>query len=296
MAKKSSIETFQGLYRDRLERARKERLIKDAGAKLDRAGEHLKTLKAEIADFQQADSHSIDAQTDPQTGAYLLRVQPNAVSSKISAIVGDVLCNFRPTLDYLVYALAYLDSGSPQEGTQFPICDSADYFKRKRKGWLKGLSPDHIAAIEDLQPYDGRDELQWLRTLRDLSNPDKHKHLSVVASAVEGVFEVLDTPKRILKSERTKGGGFKVDIRDWADLETIAERIEQRGKPKAEADGVRVSLPKGHVLEGADVHVQVGLTLQIAFDNGLPVRETLEEFGSNIEALLQTFEPEFQVA
>jgi hypothetical protein len=296
MAERSSIEVFEQLYRERLERGRKESLIKDARAKLDRAGEHLDTLKREISDFQQADSHSIDAYTDPETGAYLLRVQPNAVPSKISAIVGDVLCNLRPTLDYLVYALAYLDSDAPQEGTQFPICDTADNFRRKRKGWLKGLSADHVAAIEDLQPYDERDELLWLRTLRDLSNPDKHKHLSVVATAVEGAFEVLDKPKRILKSERTKGGSFKVDIRDWTDLEAIAERIEQGGKPKAEADRVRVSLPKGHRLEGADVHVQVGLGLQIAFDDGFPITESLEKFHAEIGALLIAFEPDFQIA
>lgn len=294
MAETKSIETFTKLLRERLERARKEALIEDARAKLDRAGEHLETLKTELGDFQEADSHSIDAHSDPETGAYLLRVQPNAVPPKISAIVGDILCNLRPTLDYLVYALAYLDAGSPQEGTQFPICDSADYFKRKRKGWLKGLSPDHVAAIEDLQPYDGRDELLWLRTLRDLSNPDKHKHLSVVATAVEGAFEVLDKPKRILKSERTKGDSFRVDIRDWADLEAIAERIEERKEPKAQEDRIRVSLPKGHRLEGADVHVQVGLSLQIAFDDGLPVRETLEDLRLKVEALLETFEPEFQ--
>jgi hypothetical protein len=294
MAEKSSLEVFQGLYRDRLERARKEALIKDARAKLDRAGEHLDTLKTELGDFQEADSHSIDAHTDSESGAYLLRVQPNGVPPKIGAIVGDVLCNLRPTLDYLVYALAYLDSGSPQEGTQFPICDTATKFKGKRKTWLKGLSPDHIAAIEALQPYDGRDELLWLRTLRDLSNPDKHKHLSVVATAVEGAFEVLDNPKRILKSKRVGDGKtFHVDIRDWADFEEIARRIEQRGKPQAE-DRIKVSLPKGHRLEGADVHVQVGLSLQISFDDGLSVRETLEDLRSHVEVVLDAFEPEFQ--
>ena len=294
MVDTKSIETFKKILRERLERARKEALIKDARAKLDRAGEHLETLKTELGDFQEADSHSIDAHSDPESGAYLLRVQPNAVPPKISAVVGDVLCNLRPTLDYLVYALAYLDSDSPQEGTQFPICDTTTKFKGKRKTWLKGLSPGHVAAIEGLQPYDGRNELLWLRTLRDLSNPDKHKHLSVVATAIEGAFEVLDKPTRILKSERVEGGkSFNVDIRDWADFEEIARRMDQRGKPQTE-DRVKVSLPKGHRLEGADVHVQVGLSLQIAFDDGLPVRETLEDLRLKVEALLETFEPEFQ--
>lgn len=269
-------------------------MIKDARAKLDRAGEHLDSLKAELGDFQEADSHSIDAHTDSESGAYLLRVQPNAVPPKISAIVGDVLSNLRPTLDYLVYALAYLDSDSPQEGTQFPICDTATKFKGKRKTWLTGLSPEHVAAVEDLQPYDGRDELLWLRTLRDLSNPDKHKHLSVVALGVEGAFEVLDKPTRILKSERVEGGkSFNVDIRDWADFQEIVRRREQRGKPQAE-DRIKVALPKGHRLEGADVHVQVGLSLQIAFEDGLPVYETLKDLRLKVEAILETFDPEFE--
>lgn len=294
MVEHLSIETFRKIYEEGLKRIRQEYLLEDARAKLDRAGEHLDSLQVEISDFQEADSHSIDAHTDADTGAYLLRVQPNHVPSKISAIVGDILCNLRPTLDYLVYALACLDSESPQEGTQFPICDTPDYFERKQKAWLKGLSTDHVTAIEALQPYEGRNELLWLRTLRDLSNPDKHQHLSVVATQVEGAFEVLDKPKRILKAERTKAGAVKVDLRDWGDWQALAERLNQRGVPQAEESRISLSIPKGHRLEGADVHVQVGLSLQIAFDDGLPVRETLEELRLKVEALLEAFEPDFK--
>lgn len=296
MAETPSIETFTKLYKERLERAKREALLKDARAKLDRAGEHLETLKTEIENFRKADSHAIDAYTDSDTGAYLLRVDPNFVPPRMGAIVGDVLCNLRPTLDYLVYALAYLDSGSAQAGTQFPICDTKTFFRKKKGSWLKGVSPEHVAAIEALQPYDGRDEQLWLRALRDLSNPDKHRHLSVVATQVEGAFEVLDKPKRILKAERTDSGGTKIDIRDWTDLEAIAERLEERGKPKAEEDRIRVSIPKGHRLEGADVYVQVGLSIEIAFEDGIPVREGLQTLHRQVGLVLEAFEPEFQAA
>jgi hypothetical protein len=46
-------------------------------------------------------------------------------------------------LDYLVYALAKLDSGSPQKKTQFPIMDTVEQFKGQSKAMLCGVNTAH---------------------------------------------------------------------------------------------------------------------------------------------------------
>ena len=273
-----------------------DQLLADAEAKLDRAGEHLKTFMREARAFREKDSHTVAGDTQRHTGAYVLRVEPKKIPPRLGVIAGDVLNNLRPALDYLVYALAYLDSeGKPADGTQFPICDTAALFREKKNVWLKGLSPEHIAAIEGLQPYDGRKEQFWLRWLRDLHNPDKHRHLSVMATEVGGGFEVLDKPKRVVARKKQGGKAERtVPVERWSvpDIAAAVKKFE-REKPQTEKK-ISFSIPEGHKLAGADVYVQVGLRFDIAFDNGLPVAAALKLFHTAIGELLEAFKPEFE--
>jgi len=73
------------------------------------------------------------------------------------------------------YALSKLDNnGKPGERTQFPIYDSPKDFRRGIRKDLEGVSIEHCAMIERLQPFDGKN---WLSTIQDLSNTDKHRTL-----------------------------------------------------------------------------------------------------------------------
>jgi hypothetical protein len=103
------------------------------------------------------------------------------VSAIVSILVGETVYNLRSALDYLVFELAFLDSGSIQNGTQFPIESSPQGWKRRlspnrfgNPGKVQFLSVAHQAAIERLQPYNG---VTWTKTLADISNPDKHRRL-----------------------------------------------------------------------------------------------------------------------
>lgn len=103
-----------------------------------------------------------------------------------SILVGEAVYNLRAALDYLVFALAHLDSGSPQKQTQFPICRKPEEFLGQARRRLAGVNETHVQAIEALQPYacEGPDS-DWLARLADLSNPDKHRHLVVTIPANE---------------------------------------------------------------------------------------------------------------
>ena len=107
---------------------------------------------------------------------------------------GDVIQNFRASLDHAVWAATPEDKRT--RWTQFPICDRPRDFKRlsskeNERNWCAWVSDEVLAAIARAQPYErskGRDERKWepLLRLRELSNEDKHRTLATVAVGVGG--------------------------------------------------------------------------------------------------------------
>src|SRR5207248_7031111 len=147
-----------------------------AFARVDRAGEHLAELKTIIDAFRQGrhDARSIVLDPDVIKNGNIEPEWPIFDRLRIAILVGEICYNLRAALDYLVYEFALLDSGKVQEGTQFPI----EYRPKDFKGWakvrLRGLNARHNACIKALQPYSGCD---WTGTLKEISNPDKHRTL-----------------------------------------------------------------------------------------------------------------------
>ncbi len=149
--------------------------------RVKRTEKHLVDLDVEIRAFEEAqgefrpqnlNEEQIDA--EHAKGGEV----PLPMPSQVSILIGEIAYNLRAALDYLVYALAVLDSGKEQSSTQFPIEDTPEGFEgRKKQGFLRGLNVAHIAGIERLQPYKGCD---WTRLLRSLSNADKHRHLTLI--------------------------------------------------------------------------------------------------------------------
>jgi len=99
---------------------------------------------------------------------------------RASRLIGETIQSLRKALEYLVYELARFDAKSIIDKTQFVIVDSEEDF-RSNLWHLRGLTPEHIAMFERLQPYQG---CNWTKLLQDLSNPDKHKHLTAVKHPV----------------------------------------------------------------------------------------------------------------
>lgn len=92
---------------------------------------------------------------------------------EVCFIVSDALHYLRSTLDHLVYHASWFDQGSPQDGTQFPICDSEERWNRSSaRRQLGGMSAEHASWIWVVQPYNGE---QWSKDLHTLSNADKHR-------------------------------------------------------------------------------------------------------------------------
>lgn len=162
-----------------------------AFARVDRAAVHInelddalecvrKTGEDEVVAGQSTRLRKHAEEAFPLSGARVWFDKP-PLPDFVSVLVGETVYNLRAALDYMVYELAWKDSGARKRGTQFPIEDRKfdpenprRGFDGRRKKFLAGLSDLHVEAIEQLQPYSGA---EWTRILRDISNPDKHRQL-----------------------------------------------------------------------------------------------------------------------
>lgn len=166
--------------------------------RVNRANEHLADLHNRIVTIYQTLRDEISSYREPmgcsgvreKCTVVIVKRLNNEIPEIISILVGEIVYNLRTALDYLVYELARLDSGKLQDGTQFPICDSINGFERNKR-FLKGIDFRHVSSIESLQPYKGCD---WTKSLRDLSNLDKHRQLIIVKSDASGEFPKNKTP------------------------------------------------------------------------------------------------------
>jgi hypothetical protein len=222
-----------------------------------RADEHLAELEREIAIVfeKQANAVRFDLDPKPPHGATNVRRPPETFfGMRVGTLVGEICYNLRCALDYLVYALAELDTGSPQKNTQFPIINSTKEFAGRGKTMLVGVNAVHVAAIERLQPYMG---CAWTGRLRDISNMDKHRHL------VPGE------------------GDNKITVHSWLEREADWSRIygfQRKAK---------------HPLTGEAVDVKVHIASEVTFADGAPIINTLHEIKSGVAYCLADFKPEF---
>jgi hypothetical protein len=175
-----------------------------------------------------------------------------SASIRIPILIGEICYNLRSALDYLVFELAKFDSGVPQDNTQFPIEDTEKGFDRHAKARLKGINPSHIASIKCLQPCAGCD---WTKTLRDISNPDKHREVTGLKITVTGTaYTPLDP-------------GFS------------GIRLPVRSTP--------------HPIAG-EMDVKLDYTATIRSRDGPVVVESLEEIKSEVAKTLTAFKAEFE--
>lgn len=152
----------------------------DAKARVARAGEHIKSLEAEVArwGFRGPMSPTIyTAEAD---------FPPSALCS---ILVGEIAYNLKAALDYLVFELFYLDTGQLDNRTKFVIEDTPEAWCAKfpdfaatpvKRGefWLHRLTPAHQTALKGLQPFSGT---EWTKDLRTITNPDRHRELIQIA-------------------------------------------------------------------------------------------------------------------
>ncbi len=196
------------------------------------AREHLDALKPEIGLFAKMIANEVSLKYKKGiinfkgkrlnvpigTASSIIRPAP----LKVRRLIGEVIQSLRKALDYSVYRLACFDSKSIVEKTQFVIVDSEKDFKGQ-KWHLRGLTGEHIAMLERLQPYNG---CHWAKVIDELSNPDKHETLTAVRQFV-GISPDASHTEAIL-------AGKNVDVDSYASIKItfndgspVIESLEQ---------------------------------------------------------------------
>lgn len=233
--------------------------LDDAYVRLNWAMKRLTELKSVVEAFIDREHEIAEGtiQINPQPGVPFQITRPESpIPGDVPVLLSEVIQHLRSALDYLVFQLAILDSGAEQKQTQFPIENSPNQFGGQSKSRLKGLNTAHIAAIEKLQPYNG---VNWTRLLRDLSNPDKHRHLSTQIHNTAIELAHGNDPTQVFAPPGVKGL--------FIDVTTVSE-------------------PR--------MYVQFHVAFFIAFEDGTPVIDTLEQIQAEVANVLADFKPEFK--
>lgn len=223
--------------------------------RIDRAKERLDEFLALQASYRLDQSHVVTIHTHPEL-RYIPSIEPAGppISLLVGIVVGEAIYNLRAALDYLIFELAAFDSGSEKPQTQFPIEDSKEFFARRRPSLLNGVSNQHATVIEWKQPYN---RVMWTQTLRDISNPDKHRKLTSTRSNPSGNI--------------------------WREF-----------GPRGSFDGRPGSVHQAPDDPDVDVYVEFNGTYDIAFEGGRQVMYVLPDLQAEVRLLLNEFEPCFR--
>ena len=175
--------------------------FKGVHAKISRARDQINSLNADMDRFCENIRQSIVNEINEDAGEQVWVYRGETPNGPIewSVRLGEILYDLRSALDHLVWQLVLANGKKPGRHNAFPIVkDEGDWQRATRQ--LEGVAPEDQQMIGYLQPYTGGINLPFdvwnFWKLHSLCNIDKHRHLNMVAVA-------LDTSKRFF--EKTDG-------------------------------------------------------------------------------------------
>lgn len=122
-------------------------------------------------------------------------------AAEAAMLAGEILYHVRTGLDYLIYNLAWLDSGRPQKQTQFPIHDRKKEWPGACGSRLRWVNDAHRRVIRSHQPFAG---CAWTATLRTLSNDDKHNFVVQLFREYEFRVQLSDDTVTVDPDDETR--------------------------------------------------------------------------------------------
>lgn len=235
--------------------------LNGATLRFNRANRHFTEAETLVKGWGDSCKDSVTRNTD---GTHRMGKWP-ALPDALPLAVSDAIHNLRAALDYIVFELARLDSGQDDpDGTQFIIEDVKSDPENPRRGfdprsrqYLKWLSPAHVIAIEHLQPYKG---VHWTKTLRDISNPDKHRRLMLPSTF-----------------------GRKLDA------------LIHHDRPDGRFEGDPIWTPEGPGISRFDMEIDAQNTIAIGLPDPVPLIPTLRTIQVGVHGTIEAFKPEFKI-
>lgn len=191
--------------------------------KLDRAEEHIDTVRQTIVAFLKREPRPFGYRTETTTRpdksieCVLYAVVREQPPRTLAPMIGDAIHNIRSALDHLVYELA-----SPSERntgrTEFPIFSDEGQFKKHSPAMLKGITGDARTLIQRVQPYIASNPPRHdpLAILKKLSNLDKHRLLVPMIAAVSEIDSMVASDNAEIRFEFLEPGPVEHDARIMA--------------------------------------------------------------------------------
>jgi len=253
--------------------------LENTRAKLAWADHHLDFFQELWARYFDEDPYEITAERAADRWVILRLHVRRSPPVELGLIFGDWLYSLRSALDNMIAPLIELNGKQPGRRRSFPVFDSERSFERAGRNRIAGVSDDHAARIEVLQPYPGRSDpiIEALALVDDLGNLDKHRAIHPVlaggytAASISGM--VRGVPQGVEVTGTYTGYGKRLG--DGAEFARL--RFEpDRPMPQIEVES---KLPIGAALS----------------DRGL--RGTaLPEIRAHICAIVDRFAPDFPEA
>lgn len=172
-------------------------------------------LWTEVRDFEASGAYTLRTESEPDGDdihytCFAVENQPPGV--KWPLIAGDAIHNLRGAIDHALWAAT--PPAHRSKSTQFPIAETAAKFNRSR---IKGLDAKLSRFVEETQPYnvmpDGP-KFDSLLIMNELSNLDKHRALSTVATIAETPMVFVKGPAEAQKRFKFTSPGRGTPLAD----------------------------------------------------------------------------------
>ncbi len=175
--------------------------LADAWQRLEWANSDGESFSAISKWFGEAGAYAVHVESDGNRwqARWHRFIEPEIEAEKfaeLSRLLGSFLDHSRAALNYATYQLAKLairedptlHGDLHPDAVEFPIFENSELFNGKNR--IKKLPDKYRAAIETVQPYDGRNAGLWI--LHELSREYRHRVLHPTAILpAEDLYRVL---------------------------------------------------------------------------------------------------------
>lgn len=171
-------------------------------SKIERANETINNLNSEINALINGDDYKIVSKLNDDATECIVSAFGPDPPLRLSVLVGEIVHQFRSSLDHLIWALVIENKNNPTHFHQYPICDTPEKFEYAiEKGNLEGISGSAKKIVESRQPYKKTKNIEknFLYTLRELNNIDKHRLLIIFTTSMAKAQKLgigSNTPKK----------------------------------------------------------------------------------------------------
>ncbi len=157
-----------------------------------RAKDQIDPIRALSDEYLGKTANAHHGKVYASNNTYRIEYYPNPPDPRLGTLVGEAVHNLRSALDHLVWEMVLENGGKPNRRTEFPILKvrpGRNSDGTPRMPSASGVSAAALALIDEHQPYRIGEmaEFDALAVLRELSNWDKHRHITVQGQFVDWV-------------------------------------------------------------------------------------------------------------